>query len=210
MGVSYYAVATSLLGLVGDSLFDDRQRQERISADQLAAEMEPLLAASRMEELTRRLTEAGGELGARLMVLDHSGKVQADTYAQLNGSRLTIPEVVGILATGKTADYGVHMIEEGSSRNFWHFWQPYNEDAEWISYCTAGLYHRGALIGVLVLSSPIAILLRTDMTGVTWVTILISLVTLALGFVAAMLLARGSAEEPAAVTAQETDGQPEV
>lgn len=47
----------------------------------------------------------------------------------------------------------------------------------------------------LVVSSPIAILLRTDMTGVNWIIILISLITFALGFVAAMLLARGSGEE---------------
>ncbi len=46
----------------------------------------------------------------------------------------------------------------------------------------------------LVISSPIAILLRTDMTGVNAVTIVISLVTFALGFVAAVLLARGSVE----------------
>ena len=50
-----------------------------------------------------------------------------------------------------------------------------------------------AVLG-LVMSSPIAILLRTDMTGVNWVMIVVSLVTFALGFVAAMLLARGGAE----------------
>jgi len=136
-------------------LFDERKRQERIAADQLAAEMETLLSTSRMEELNKQLLSAGNQLGARLMVLDHSGKVQADTYSTLNGTRLTIPEVVGILATGKTADYGVHMIEAGSTRKLLHFWQPYHEDAQWISYCTAGLYQKGSLIGVLVLSSPI-------------------------------------------------------
>ena len=47
----------------------------------------------------------------------------------------------------------------------------------------------------LVVSSPIAILLRTNMAGVNWIIILVSLITFALGFVAAMLLARGSAEE---------------
>ncbi|MDD5898237.1 MAG: DUF368 domain-containing protein [Clostridia bacterium] len=47
----------------------------------------------------------------------------------------------------------------------------------------------------LVVSSPIAILLRTDMTGVSWMLVLVSVITFALGFVAAMLLARGSAEE---------------
>ena len=153
--MSYYAVATSLLELVGDSLFEDRQRQERIAADQLAAGIENLFCDSRMEEIYHRLTEAGGELGSRLMVLDKNGKVQVDTYSQLNGSRLTIPEVVGVLATGKTADYGVHMLEAGSSRNLLHFWQPYNEDATWVSYCTAALTHKGQTIGVLVLSSPI-------------------------------------------------------
>lgn len=46
----------------------------------------------------------------------------------------------------------------------------------------------------LVVSSPIAILLRTGMTGVGWATVVVSLGTFAVGFVAAMLLARGSAE----------------
>lgn len=46
----------------------------------------------------------------------------------------------------------------------------------------------------LVVSSPVAILLRTDMTGVNAVMIVVSLVTFALGFAAAVLLARGSGE----------------
>ena len=70
---------------------------------------------------------------------------------------------------------------------------------------TAGLLARFptqtycAVLG-LVVASPVAILLRTDMTGVSWVMIVISLVTFALGFAAAMALARGSAatEEPKA------------
>lgn len=46
----------------------------------------------------------------------------------------------------------------------------------------------------LVLSSPIAILLRADWTGVTVGIVLISLLTFAVGFAAAMWLARGSRE----------------
>jgi len=199
VGVSYYAVATSLLGLVGDSLFDDRQRQERISADQLAAEMEPLLAESRMEELNRRLVTAGGELGVRLMVLDQSGKVQTDTYSQLNGSRLTLPEVVGILVSGKTADYGVHMIEEGTSRNLLHFWQPYNEDAQWISYCTAGLYHKGSLIGVLVLSSPIQEMM-TRLFDLQNQMVMYFLIAAAIAFLLALFFSRVITKPIAALT----------
>lgn len=46
----------------------------------------------------------------------------------------------------------------------------------------------------LVISSPIAILLRTDMSGVTLVTVLVSLATFAAGFALAMLLAKGGKE----------------
>ena len=44
VGVSYYLVATSLIGLVGDSLFSDRMRQDHAAADKLAAELGPLYA----------------------------------------------------------------------------------------------------------------------------------------------------------------------
>ena len=46
----------------------------------------------------------------------------------------------------------------------------------------------------LVISSPVAILIRADLTGVTFGIVLISLVTFAIGFAAAMLLAKHSAE----------------
>lgn len=53
----------------------------------------------------------------------------------------------------------------------------------------------------LVLASPIAVLLRTDMSAVSAGTVLASMVTFAVGFVLAMLLARGgegkAAAEPA-------------
>ncbi len=170
-------------------MFDERKRQERIAADQLAAEVEPLLADGRMEEIHYRLTDAGGELGSRLMVLDQSGKVQTDTYSQLNGSRLTIPEVVGVLSLGKTADYGVHMIEEGSSRSWLHFWQPYNEDAQWVSYCTAALTRGGQPIGVLVLSSPIQDMMER-LFDLQNRMVLYFLIAAALAFLLAMFFSR--------------------
>ncbi|MDD3334440.1 MAG: DUF368 domain-containing protein [Eubacteriales bacterium] len=46
----------------------------------------------------------------------------------------------------------------------------------------------------LVIASPIAILLRTNMANVDWTQILIGLVTFAAGFAAAMMLAKGSKE----------------
>lgn len=46
----------------------------------------------------------------------------------------------------------------------------------------------------LVIASPVAILLRANLTGVTTGIVLVSLITFAIGFAAAMLLSRGSAE----------------
>ena len=46
----------------------------------------------------------------------------------------------------------------------------------------------------LVISSPVAILIRADLTGVTFAVVLVSLVTFAIGFAAAMTLAKHSAE----------------
>lgn len=47
----------------------------------------------------------------------------------------------------------------------------------------------------LVVASPVSLLLTTDMTGVNGWIILISVLTLAAGFVSAMLLARGSGKQ---------------
>ena len=50
-----------------------------------------------------------------------------------------------------------------------------------------------AVLG-LVVSSPVAILLRTNMSGVGFGMVILSIVTFALGFIAAWLLAKGSKE----------------
>lgn len=158
VGVSYYAVATSLIALVGDYLFNDRMQQDRAKTDQLAVEIEPLYRARQMPSLQARLESASGELGGRLMVLDAAGKVQADSYSELNGSRLELPEVISILANGQGADYGVHKLEGASQRPtsfFSSFLRPYSPNAEWVSYSTAALTESGQTIGVLLFSSPI-------------------------------------------------------
>lgn len=156
VGVSYYAVATSLVALVGDYLFDDRMQQDRVQTDQLAAQIAQLYQTGQMSAVQARLEEASGELGGRLMLLDQSGKVQADSYSELNGSRIELPEVVSILADGKTVDYGVHKLPgSGGQASFLSFLRPYDQTAEWVGYCTSALTHGGKTVGVLLFSSPI-------------------------------------------------------
>ncbi len=157
VGVSYYAVATSLVGLVGDTLFSDRMRQDRMSAETLAAEAAPLYADMRIGELQALLESSGGELGGRLMILDEAGKVQLDSYSELNGSTLALPEVLSILADGGAADYGVHRLprEDGSGGGLFSFLFKYDRNDRWVGYCSAALVRDGATIGVLLYSSSL-------------------------------------------------------
>ena len=147
-----------MIALVGDYLFDDRMQTDRIKTDQLAGEASHLYQTSQLPLLQARLENAGGELGGRLMLVDANGKVQADSYSELNGSRLELPEVASILIDGKTADYGVYHLngQIASPPNFFFsFLRPYDPNAEWVSYCTAALTHGGATIGLLIFSSSL-------------------------------------------------------
>ncbi len=151
-------MATSLTSLVGDYLFEQRIRSDRISVEKLAGQLEPLYDKAQALALTERLREAGGELGGRLLLLDRNGKVQFDSYSELNGSRLQYPEVLGILLQGKTVDYGLHQLSgtgDGYDSGVLSFLRPLNTSAEWVGYCTAALNISGEVVGVLLFSSPV-------------------------------------------------------
>ena len=59
----------------------------------------------------RRLLAAGGELGGRLLLLDRNGKVQMDSYGELQGTRLEYPEIASILE-GHIVVHRVTVLEE--------------------------------------------------------------------------------------------------
>jgi len=155
VGVSYYAVATSLISLVGDYLFADRRAQDQAATEKLAVEVAPLYASASMDALQALLESSGGELSGRLMVLDTSGKVQADSYSELNGSRVELPEVASILLNGKAVDYGVHELGTQKNLSLLSLLTPLNTQTQWVGYSTAALTTGGKTIGILLFSAPI-------------------------------------------------------
>ena len=149
-------MAGSLSSMVGDYLFEQRIRSDRSGLETLASRIAPLLRSSDAASLHTQLSAAGGELGGRLMLLDQSGKVQLDTFCELNGSRLELPEVVSVLSMGSASDYGVHRLDETGGENSWLRWlRPYDPNAEWVAYCTSALTADGVVQGVLLYSSPV-------------------------------------------------------
>ena len=142
---------------MGDYLFDDRMRQDSANTARLAQEVSPLYLTSETSELQHLLVSASSDLDDRLMVLDMSGKVQADSLLEMNGSRMEIPEVTDILSLGKTSAYGIHALEstDNSTDVFRRFFQKYDSRNEWAAYSACALVHNQRTIGVLLFSSPV-------------------------------------------------------
>ncbi len=159
VGASFYVIATSLIGLVGDYLFEQRISADRLNVEKLSTQIQSLYLANETKELQNQLTQAGGQLGGRLMIVDKDAKVQYDSFSELLGRRLQLPEVLGILAQGKTVDYGVHQLvgqkEQVTTTSIFSFLRPLNTGATWVAYCTAALAGPDGVEGVLLFSSPV-------------------------------------------------------
>ncbi len=151
--MSYFAVAASLIGLVGDYLFDDRRTQDQAATEQLAVIAAPLFISADTEALQKLLVETSGEMGGRLMVLDESGKVQADSFSELNGTRVELPEVASVLLGERNADYGVHDFNPQKSPSIFSYFSAQAQGENWVAYCSAALTDGGKTIGVLLYSA---------------------------------------------------------
>lgn len=154
-------MANSLTNMVGEYLFEQRIRTDSLSVETLAVRIAPLLERADTDALYEELTAAGGELGGRLLVLDKDGKVQVDTYAALNGTRVNYPEVANVLVRGDMADYGVHALDEnGDIKAGQNFFFTSAQQSEWVGYCTAGVISQSDVIGVVLLASPVQTMMQ--------------------------------------------------
>lgn len=155
-------MANSLTNMVGDYLFEQRIRTDTTSVESLAVRIAPLLAEADTESLYEELSVAGGEIGGRLMVLDRYGKVQVDTYSELNGMRVDYPEVASVLVRGDLADYGVHPLDgSGEIQETNNFLFSDADAFNWVGYCTAGVINQSDVIGVVLLSSPVQTMMQS-------------------------------------------------
>jgi two-component system, OmpR family, sensor kinase len=155
VGLSFYIMADSLTGMVGDYLFKQRISGDRVNVEKLAVQVAPLLASADTPDLHNRLIAAGGEMGGRLLVLDKNGKVQADSYGELNGTRISFPEVYSILAKGELVDYGVHALGSTGGAASSGLLFARMPGRTWVGYSTSGIVSAADVIGVLLLVSPV-------------------------------------------------------
>ncbi len=148
-------MAGSLSSMVGDYLFNQRIRTDRTGLESLAVRIARDVDNSDVSAIRESLSLAAGELGGRVLLLDENGKVQADSYGEMNGIRLEYPEVANVLLKGVTTDYGIHEMESGEQLNTNNLLFTRRGNASWVGYCTAGVVMSSEIIGVLLLVSPV-------------------------------------------------------
>lgn len=139
-------MATSLTNLVSDYLYEQRIRQDSLSVEKLAATAAPLFASARTGALEETIVSASGEMGGRLLAVDADGKVQADSYAQMSGMRLQLPEVLAILTGGQNSAWGIHSMQESTLEA---------DPDQYVAVVSAAMSLSDGRQGVMVFVSPV-------------------------------------------------------
>lgn len=188
IGLSFLIMAGTLINMLGNYLFDQRIQGDRVGLEKWAVSTSGYLSEANARGLDETVRDAGAELGGRVLLLDQDGKVQADSFHTAIGQRLQYPEVVSVLLSGQTADYGVHSLKTGemiSGGNMLSF----ASGDEWVSYSSAGIVQSSHVIGVLLLVSSVREMMQSLLTLQNNMVILFIVVALA-AVIAGMVFSR--------------------
>ncbi len=170
IGASFAVMASIMIQLVSNTLFEQRTRQATRSLEQLASSAAPFFASAQTDSLSDLLRAQSGELGGRLLAVDADGKVQLDTFGEKSGLRLSLPETVAVLVHGESSAFGLHRTEDSH-----------------IVIAAAVMVWNGNRLGALVLSLPVDEL-QTALETVTHQMLAIFVVTASCAMAAALVL----------------------
>lgn len=175
IGASFAIMASMMTGLVSDTLYRQRTREATRSVERLAESAAPFFAQAKADRLRELLEEQAGEIEGRLLLLDPDGKVQVDSFRELEGTTLRIPETADVLLSGTGTVFGIHRLrEDGETR--------------YTALCAAAMLDQeGQLLGAAVLSMPVdALQSAMDETSRQLLTVFVAIALAAL--LAALLL----------------------
>ncbi len=153
-------IATSLINLVGDSLFQTKINTETAKVRSLAIDFAPLFARGDTEALYAKSLQAVKESGGRLLILDMDGKVQVDTWSEFNGWRLGHQEVVSVL-NGAQSDYGFYRqprpagTESAQMRALFDFLRGAEAGTWWVGYFAEAIVSGANRLGVVFYSTRV-------------------------------------------------------
>lgn len=186
IGAAFAVMAALLTNLVSRTLYAQRTEQTSVTAQTLAVRAAPLMRDARAEALQEMICAAAAQAGGRVLVTDAQGKVQADSFFLLNGTRLRVPEVLSVLG-GESTAYGIHALtgelEDGTGETY-------------AALCAARMDAEELPLGALLLVTPVTEL-RQSLLDVEK-QFLTVFVLMAFAAIAAALLIAGVLTRPVA------------
>lgn len=149
VGVSYVAVASSLINLVGDFLYNDRMERDQAQVKRISAECAAFCDAADMDGLNDCLRRQAADNSARLMILDYGGKTVFASSTELLGKRMALREPAIILQSDSDIAYGLHGDGHDGPRTV-SLLHPLDPSADWYGCCAVRLECESDFEGVLV------------------------------------------------------------
>ncbi len=196
IGLSFLVMAGTLTNMLGGYLFGERIRGDRAGLEKWAVQAAGHLGAANAMGMEDTVRKAGTELGGRVLLLDADGKVQSDSFQTAMGQRLHYPEVVSILLSGQTVDYGVHSLKTGESVPVGNLLS-FSSGDEWVSYSTAGIVQSSHVIGALLLVSSVREMMENLLTmqnNMVMLFIVVALAAVGAGMLFSRILTKPIAE----------------
>lgn len=145
--ISYLAIASSTVAVVGNYQLNQKMRNDKYSVEKMAVSVTQLFLNKDIKGINRLIERLGGEYRARLMILDNSGKVIADSYSRAEGMRISLKEVNSILTYTSNSDYGLYKLSQENSGAV------DVDNSVWINVCTASILSRNGVEGLVLFSS---------------------------------------------------------
>ncbi len=139
LGASFAAMAALMTGLVSSTLYAQRTRQASLAAEKLAASVAPFFASANLSGLEDMLQTAAADAEGRILLIDAEGKIQLDTLSLMEGQRTAVPEAITVLSGSKPHAFGIHPVD----------------GEEYAALCAAAMMDGDAIIGSVLLSTPV-------------------------------------------------------
>ncbi len=144
---SFFAIASTTISLVGNYQLNQRMRNDKYSVEKMAVSVTQLFLNRDISGLNHAIERLAGENDGRLMILDASGKVIADTYARAEGMRISLAETATIINGEQTFGYGVYNLDSNPINAI------QNGAMKWINVCTSAIILEGRGVQGIVLFS---------------------------------------------------------
>lgn len=164
VGTSVLIIASTQIGTVGDYLYQERIRSDRLILERLSGQTAMLMEdyTENREDILDRMLQARDDLEARRLVfLSATGEVLLDTEGDTG--LFTCDEADAVLHGGQEMDYGVHDAKTGEKQDTTRLVYFFRSTESWRNYYAVCVKNAEAkeTLGALVLVSDVSAMMRS-------------------------------------------------